>query len=96
MNTPSYIRIFSVLGDGKWHNCSEWCRPLSEDKRRLREMEERGWINYEVRIVRGMGGGVAYTEYRITSVDWNKWGDYYRQYRLTKVNPETKQVELVI
>ena len=84
MRISSYIRIFKVLGDGNWHNCQDWCRPLSEDKRRLREMQENGWIQYEHRITRGMGGSVAYTEYRITKI-WDTFWEYHKKYSPTRM-----------
>ena len=63
MKIPSYMRIFMVLGDIRWHNKADFCRPYSQDDRRLREMKERGWIDYEDRIIR-KDGVVSYTEYR--------------------------------
>ena len=48
---------------------------------------EKGWINYELRIQRGLEGRVLYTECRITRIN-NSWWDYYRQFNLTRVDPK--------
>ena len=69
---PIYIDIFKAIGDGRWHKKSEFCRPYSSDDRRLREMHENGWIQYEERPIKE-GIKVLYTEYRIIYISDTWW-----------------------
>jgi len=83
---PSYIRIYEALRDLKWHNRIDFCRPQSEDTKRLREMHLHGWIEYETKINRGQDGNVISSEYRLTRVDIS-WFDYYHKYVKTATEP---------
>ena len=91
MKIPFYIKIFAILGDGRWHNKAGFCRPYSQDDRRLREMKEKGWIDYIRRIIR-KDGAVSYTEYRITQIN-ESWWVYYRKHNIYRT---TEQGQFVI
>jgi hypothetical protein len=93
MRDTTYIRIFNALADGNWHNKADFCRPFSQDDRRLREMKERGWIDYEDRIIR-QDKQVLYTEYRLTRIN-ETWWQYFKQFSLIKQEP-SGQLSLVV
>ena len=90
---PSYIKIFNVMGNGAWHNKSDFCRAYSQDDRRLREMKERGWVDYEERVIR-QNGIVLYSQYRITKV-YPSWWEYSKQFNLFKVD-SMGQLEMAV
>ena len=77
--TPTFIRIFLVLQDMKWHRKDEFCRPYSLDSTRLGDMKRKGWVLYEHREIRDAEGNVLYTEYRLIDI-WPAWWDYYQQH----------------
>lgn len=91
---PTYIKIFHSLSDGNWHKKSEFCRPYSQDDRRLREMKEKGWIDYEDRIIR-QDGEIIYTEYRLTKINNDKWWPYYKRYNAIMREPNG-QMSMVV
>jgi len=86
---PSYIRIFNVLGSGEWRKKSAFCRPYSQDDRRLREMRQKGWIDYEENIIRE-NGVVVYTEYRITKIHESWW-----PYQCKVLEPTREEMVLI-
>ena len=86
-----YIKIFSALQDQKWHNKAEFCRAWSDDRRRLNEMRQRLWIDYEEREF-SVNGEVKYTEYRINAI-YPLWWEYAKKFGIFK--QEGKQLTWV-
>ena len=79
----SYIKIWRVLGDGDWHDFTEICNPYiggKEGDRRLRQMRQEGWVEFEWRY----HPGTHTPQYRITKI-YDTWWNYYRQFNFTKV-----------
>ena len=82
MTTPIYIKIYNILSDKKWHSKSDFCRPYSSDDRRLREMRERYWLDYEERVI-SENSEVKYSEYRIKAV-YPMFFEYAKKYGVYK------------
>ena len=82
MTTPIYIKIYNILKDQKWHSKSDFCRPYSQDDRRLREMRERYWLDYEERVI-SENSEVKYSEYRIKDV-YPMFFEYAKKYGVYK------------
>jgi len=75
----TYINIWKVLGDGNWHNKTDFVRPFSADIRRLEEMQNpKGFITFEKQKFG------KYYKYRITKILPSFW-DYYKQFNNIKI-----------
>jgi len=81
MNT--YIKIFQTLRDYQWHKKSDFCRPYSEDRRRLNDMKLYGWVDYEERAIR-KGQQILYTEYRFKEI-FPAWWKYAHRFGILKM-----------
>ena len=82
MKLNTYTTIFNVLRDLQWHNKSEFCRPYSQDDRRLRDMHLSGWIDYDKRLIR-KDKKILYTEYRITEIR-PSWWEYSSRFGIVR------------
>lgn len=88
---PAYIRIYEALKDMKRHNKKDFCRPLSEDTKRLREMRKFGWVEYDYKTFRDKDGNVLYTEYWLTKVH-DSWFIYYHKHIHHTVEPNGQYI----
>lgn len=59
--------IFDILKDMEWHTKDDFCRPWSQDDKRLREMRLDGWLDYECQMTKN-GKDVIFTQYRVTKI----------------------------
>lgn len=75
----SYIRIYEMLSDKKWHDFTDICNAQiggKEGDKRLREMRLKGWLKFDWRY----RPGTHTSQYQITEILPAFW-EYYKQFR---------------